>query len=395
MIRPILFFAFLALVLAVPGLAAPQQQQFLLNCDAEEPWQLAGGTWMRDEPNALFGRCAARITTPGRSQPVTLRRVLTPPITLTGQTVKTWLKLSDPDAVAELRISLKRGASWQHQYLQGNGTTIRSLRRTDYSAFSFTPAAGTPVTEIEIAVRDNGRPLTIWVARIVAVPKGDAAAVVSLTFDDGWSSVFSAARPIMDRYGFAGTVYVTSALVGQEKRLTLRQLHRLQDVHGWDVSAHTRTHPDLTKIPSAQLQKELRDPKIWLQYNGFRRGAEHFAYPFGAFDKPEIEEQMRVLYRSARVINGPLETLPIADRWRLRSVLVINTTPPEQVAAMVDQAIRNRDWAILVFHQIVPGPAQFDTQYSAAKFEQIVEMLHRKGVDVLPVSDVIERYVRD
>jgi peptidoglycan/xylan/chitin deacetylase (PgdA/CDA1 family) len=365
--------------------------RILLSCDGAEKWEISNADLLRDQANAAFGGCSFKFTTRGKKEPVVLKRTLAAPVPLDNHVVMAWVRVSDFEGVEEMRLDLRRGGQWEQHFLQGNRITLRMLRREDWSTVSFTPTSDAPITDVQITVRDNGRPVTVWISRISAIPKTIDHGIVSLTFDDAWSSVYTMARPVMDRYHYAGTAYVTTSFVGTDKHMTVGQLLKLQDIHGWDIASHTVTHPDVSKVQPLEIVRELRNSKVWLMNHGFRRGAEHLSFPFGGFDNEEVARQVRYLYRSARLIDGPMETLPVADPKRLRVFLVINTTRVDEVVAKIDEALRNRDWLILVFHRIEPAgaPLQFDTQYSQTAFQQIIDALARKNATVLPVSQVI------
>ena len=65
-----------------------------------------------------------------------------------------------------------------------------------------------------------------------------------LTFDDGYTSVYTTAFPIMQQYGIKGTVYINTALVGTPGRLNLQQLQTLYNA-GWTIANHTPNHTNL------------------------------------------------------------------------------------------------------------------------------------------------------
>jgi peptidoglycan/xylan/chitin deacetylase (PgdA/CDA1 family) len=70
---------------------------------------------------------------------------------------------------------------------------------------------------------------------------------VLLTFDDATSTVFTAARPILDAAGMRGTVFAVGSLVGSDPWfMTLDQLKQLY-ASGWDVGSHTWSHQALSQ----------------------------------------------------------------------------------------------------------------------------------------------------
>lgn len=63
------------------------------------------------------------------------------------------------------------------------------------------------------------------------------------------------------------------------RSMTWAQLRALA-AEGFDVGAHTRTHPILSRVPAAQLQDEIGGCKEQIEHN-LRVPVRHFAYPNG------------------------------------------------------------------------------------------------------------------
>jgi peptidoglycan/xylan/chitin deacetylase (PgdA/CDA1 family) len=53
--------------------------------------------------------------------------------------------------------------------------------------------------------------------------------------------------------------------------------------HGIDVGSHTLSHPDLTQLPSARAEDEIRRSREIIE-DRLGAPAESFAYPFGRYD---------------------------------------------------------------------------------------------------------------
>ena len=90
---------------------------------------------------------------------------------------------------------------------------------------------------------------------ILAAPASaiDKAKVI-LTFDDGWTSVYYKAFPIMQANHQKGVSFVITGEAAANgsgssyrKYMNISQLNTLYAA-GWDLSSHTVTHPHLTKI---------------------------------------------------------------------------------------------------------------------------------------------------
>jgi peptidoglycan/xylan/chitin deacetylase (PgdA/CDA1 family) len=65
--------------------------------------------------------------------------------------------------------------------------------------------------------------------------------------------------------------------------LTMAQLHEFASLPGFEIGAHTVTHPTLPHCPSEQQRQEIGASREWLRCN-LRVDADHFAYPHGDWD---------------------------------------------------------------------------------------------------------------
>lgn len=103
---------------------------------------------------------------------------------------------------------------------------------------------------------------------------------IVLTFDDGYLSQSTNAGPVLERLGWVGVLYLTTRNIGPTiKEASVRKLMRA----GWELGAHTVTHPDLTTLDAAGLQRELDGGRAELQER-FGAPVEAFCYPAGAND---------------------------------------------------------------------------------------------------------------
>jgi peptidoglycan/xylan/chitin deacetylase (PgdA/CDA1 family)/GT2 family glycosyltransferase len=127
---------------------------------------------------------------------------------------------------------------------------------------------------------------------------------ILLTFDDAFADVARYALPVLKRYGFTGLVFVVTGLIGQTNKwdevagypslamMTAEQI-RCWAQQGIEFGAHTRTHPDVTRLSSQRLEEEIagssKDLEELLQTH-----ITSFAYPFGPFDVAAQEMAGRV-----------------------------------------------------------------------------------------------------
>ena len=114
---------------------------------------------------------------------------------------------------------------------------------------------------------------------------------VVLTFDDGFADFLTTALPILQRYGFVATLYVTTAYVGQTSQwlqhegeaerpmLTWEQLRTVCS-SGIECGGHTHSHPQLDVLPLQLAREEIWQCKHVLEEQ-LAQEISSFAYPYG------------------------------------------------------------------------------------------------------------------
>jgi peptidoglycan/xylan/chitin deacetylase (PgdA/CDA1 family) len=118
-----------------------------------------------------------------------------------------------------------------------------------------------------------------------------APGLAAITFDDGLRNNHAVALPILREYGIPATVYVTIGFIGgvspwigargdgaMMREPELRELVAA----GWELGAHTMTHPDLSTLDYEACRREIEQSRDELARIA---GApvETFAYPFGRY----------------------------------------------------------------------------------------------------------------
>lgn len=78
---------------------------------------------------------------------------------------------------------------------------------------------------------------------------------VVLTFDDGYRSVAVEALPLLQARGWPAVLNLKVGNIGRDG-LSERHVGKLLAA-GWDLAAHTLTHPDLRTLDDAALEREV------------------------------------------------------------------------------------------------------------------------------------------
>jgi len=136
---------------------------------------------------------------------------------------------------------------------------------------------------------------------------------VVFTFDDALLGVYEHALPVLHRYGWLATVFAVSQKLGGVTDWAPRHRHRvmspeqLAELHaqGWDVGAHTRTHPHLTHLSPESVRQEIERCRDDLQQ---LTGAEvvSFCYPYGDLNAQVVQMVRTAGYRVACTVHKGL-----------------------------------------------------------------------------------------
>ncbi len=105
---------------------------------------------------------------------------------------------------------------------------------------------------------------------------------IIITFDDGYEDNYQYAYPILKKYGFTGTVFIITSLVGQQNYLTWDQIKEMK-ANGMDFQSHTVSHKSMTELTEQQLRDELVNSKKTLDEQ-LGQDTQFFAYPTGTYN---------------------------------------------------------------------------------------------------------------
>jgi peptidoglycan/xylan/chitin deacetylase (PgdA/CDA1 family) len=208
-------------------------------------------------------------------------------------------------------------------------------------------SSGSPISLSEEVFRahvrflGSGRVRVVPLATISSLP--DETDAVALTFDDGFLNFTSSALPVLSHQGFPATVFVVSDAVGSNNDwggrpspgiptlplMSWSDLRRLRD-SGFEVGAHTRTHPDLTTLSPTQLQDEMAGCAARIAAElGQKPGA--FAYPYGAVNDGVASIARRLFQESVTTElrslapDDDVALLPRLDAWYFRKPGTLET----------------------------------------------------------------------
>jgi peptidoglycan/xylan/chitin deacetylase (PgdA/CDA1 family) len=239
------------------------------------------------------------------------------------------------------------------------------------------------------------------------LPNNSNQKVVILTFDDGYKSQYSNAKPILDKYGFKATFSIVCNYVGNgDNRMTWEEIKSLRQ-EGHDIASHTMNHDDLSKLPPQTVEYEVAQSKQCLLDQGIN--PKSFAYPFnGGSDDPTVLNIVASHYDLARTATGPLAFLSCGDDsecttnkysimgWSHDSEKKNNAYNDQQMLDRFVQVVNSQNEyntngvnavPILIWHKIDNTNEEYST--SMDLFEAEMKYLYDNGFTVLTMADLV------
>jgi peptidoglycan/xylan/chitin deacetylase (PgdA/CDA1 family) len=194
---------------------------------------------------------------------------------------------------------------------------------------------------------------------------GPPPGIVALSFDDGMDDNHSVVLPLLREHGLRATVYVTTGLIGKPnpwmapesgaRMMTVNQLRELVAA-GFEIGAHTVSHPDLSRLGFDECLREMGESRDELERT---LGIEvrTFAYPSCHYCPAAVEAVRAAGFTAAVTCQG----LGSWKRYELRRSLMsgkdgtasfvvkltglyepLSVSPPGRLARATTRAARNR-----------------------------------------------------
>jgi len=119
---------------------------------------------------------------------------------------------------------------------------------------------------------------------------------VVITFDDGFADFHASALPILSRWGFSATLYITTRYVGGTSAWLYRDGEagrpmldwgQIRESHasGIEIGSHSHSHPQLDTLSQGAALQEVSHSKALLEEH-LSAPVLSFAYPHGYYSQP-------------------------------------------------------------------------------------------------------------
>ncbi len=226
--------------------------------------------------------------------------------------------------------------------------------------------------------------------------------LVVLTFDDSVASQFTVVRPLLQKYRFGATFFITEGFSFSTDKKNYMTWEQIAQLHrdGFEIGNHTRDHFGVNSKNFAQLKEQLQAINDRCATHQIPKPTS-FAYPGNSIAKEALPVLAEMGIRFAR--RGGAPEFPyekgggLAYELGLDHLLLIPTAGdarPDWTLDNLKKAValaKNGKIAVLQFHG-VPDLDHPWVNTPVERFGEYMKFLNEGGFKVIALRD-IEKYV--
>lgn len=205
--------------------------------------------------------------------------------------------------------------------------------------------------------------------------------LVTLSFDDGWRSIYENGMPLFDKYNIKTSQFIISGTVGDKSYMTPAMLDEFAR-KGHEIGSHSANHEDLSRLGDAAVVKTLATSRDVLNAN-YNWNANNFVSPYGRTTKMATS-RVRECYQSMRGTATGYNTAKY-DRYNLKVMNIEVNTKPEEIATAVRFARDHKLWLILLYHE-VESDSKSEYAASIKDLEKHIQILKEEQVTVVTME---------
>ncbi|MDO8540744.1 MAG: polysaccharide deacetylase family protein [Opitutaceae bacterium] len=222
--------------------------------------------------------------------------------------------------------------------------------------------------------------------------------LVVLTFDDSCASHYTVAAPLLKRYGFGATFFITEGFTFRTNKRDYMTWEQIAELHrdGFEIGNHTRDHMSVTEKSVPRLAEQLEAIAARCREHGIPVPVS-FAWPGNRFHASALPVLQQAGIRFARrggepevpyALGGGVAYEPRADHPLL--VPTAGDARPDWTLDNLKRALalggRGRI-PVLQFHGVPDGEHPW-VNTPRDRFEEYMAWLHREGYTVIALRDL-------
>jgi peptidoglycan/xylan/chitin deacetylase (PgdA/CDA1 family) len=185
---------------------------------------------------------------------------------------------------------------------------------------------------------------TISFTELYAYLKGEGTLPekpLMITMDDGYSSNYEYAFPILQKYNANATIFISTNYVGMNipyhlPHFTWEEAKEMEDSGYIDIQSHGHNHLKMDKINGDQVTEEVQDSLQLIKDNLGERKIQVFAYPYFRHKRAtqKILEEMGVDMQVTKVGGLVTKNTPLND---IRRITVKDTMSGEDIEKAIEK----------------------------------------------------------
>ncbi|HXG49392.1 MAG TPA: polysaccharide deacetylase family protein [Methylomirabilota bacterium] len=222
--------------------------------------------------------------------------------------------------------------------------------------------------------------------------------LVVLTFDDACASHYSVARPLLKRFGFGATFFITEGFSFRTNKKDYMTWEQIAELHrdGFEIGNHTRDHLGVNAHTAGRLPGQLDAIASRCREHGIPAPVS-FAWPGNVFHTNALPLLRAAGIRFARRGGEPevpyQEGGGVAYEPGVDHPLLIPTTGdarPDWTLENLQRAVaqaRDGKIAVLQFHGVPDGEHPW-VNTPRERFEEYMAWLHQEGFKVIALRDL-------
>ncbi|MGG1662739.1 stalk domain-containing protein [Brevibacillus sp. NRS-1366] len=238
----------------------------------------------------------------------------------------------------------------------------------------------------------NASQRSIWITNKIVNPSAkdfNGQAMITFSYDDGLDTFYDFALPLHEKYGVPATTNIIAGRIKDGARTMYLDADQMKDMYdrGVEIGSHSYSHEKgLTTLSDEDLDFELRESKAVLEQ--IVPKVQTIGIPFSMYDE-RVKTAVKKYYQAARNFEHLQNDIPPADKlWMHSAIAVTNEMTFDQIKLRIDEAVKNKQWCIIMLHGIDPDNRDL-YEIKPALLEKVLAYVASLGRDkILPVNTI-------
>ena len=317
-------------------------------------------------------------------------------IDMSDKVISFWVQVYDWNDLSRLIVSFSSDSEFKNYYSLNLKNHFAKPASKEWIEVVLYPSAfqvgeGSPdwknIESVALRVVPvEGVMTRVWFDEFSFIDKPEKETIVSMTFDDGFASNLDMAK-VMKEHNYIGTAFIIPEFLGKENYLDQAGVDTLASM-GWEIGGHGKDN--LIELKPVEVDTSLAEVDRYLKEKNYL-GKEHFAYPNGSYNQ-YVESLVSAYFTSARTIDGFSQPQAKVYPSHVNAITISSSTPVTTIIDWIDQAVKDKTWLILVWHDFNSNPVR-DVEYLSKDFDIVLNHLSKNNIKVLPYGQAYKEVI--